>query len=176
MCSIGDCEGKVVARGWCHKHYRRWLSTGDPTKVRNGRGLSLEDKFWRFVDIRPDHWLWTGKIAKNGYGHFAWRESGKIITVGAHIFAYRLLVGPIPEDRPHLDHVVERCGRKDCCWPAHLEPVTPAENNRRHYRQLTQCSNGHPYTLENTRIVKGTQRVCRQCGRDRNRKHYQAHH
>lgn len=139
-------------------------------------GLTLEERFWRFVDIRPDHWLWTGKIAKNGYGHFAWREGPRTVTVGAHVFAYRLLVGPIPEDRPYLDHVVERCQRKDCCWPAHLEPVTPAENNRRHYSLLAQCSNGHDYTPENTRIVKGSQRVCRQCTRERRRKHYWAHH
>jgi hypothetical protein len=124
------------------------------------------------VDIRPDHWLWTGAILPNGYGQFSYRQGGKIINVGAHVFAYRLLVGPIPEDRTYLDHVVERCQRKDCCWPAHLEPVTPARTIDGTTGLLTQCSNGHPYTLENTRIVKGTQRVCRQCGRDRNRKHY----
>lgn len=29
-CSIGDCGGKVIARGWCNKHYLRWRNHGDP--------------------------------------------------------------------------------------------------------------------------------------------------
>lgn len=167
VCSIPNCGMKVQSRGLCTKHYTRLLRYGDPLGWAEGRGLTVEERFWRKVDIRPDHWLWTGNCTPNGYGKFSWREDGKIISVGAHVFAYRLLVGPIPEDRPYLDHVVERCQRKDCCWPAHLEPVTPAENNRRHYIRQTHCVNNHEFTPKNTKIVKGSQRVCRQCGRDR---------
>jgi hypothetical protein len=29
-CAVEDCDGKVSARGWCKKHYNRWLRHGDP--------------------------------------------------------------------------------------------------------------------------------------------------
>lgn len=29
ICSVADCTGKTVARGWCRKHYQRWHTTGD---------------------------------------------------------------------------------------------------------------------------------------------------
>jgi HNH endonuclease/AP2 domain len=28
-CSVEDCGGKPIARGWCRKHYQRWYATGD---------------------------------------------------------------------------------------------------------------------------------------------------
>ena len=31
VCSIQECDGTVVARGWCTKHYTRWQRHGDPT-------------------------------------------------------------------------------------------------------------------------------------------------
>jgi len=37
-CSIEGCDGKVLARGWCQKHYSRWYDHGDPEKtVGKGR-------------------------------------------------------------------------------------------------------------------------------------------
>lgn len=29
-CSIPDCGGQVVARGWCSRHWQRWRRYGDP--------------------------------------------------------------------------------------------------------------------------------------------------
>lgn len=29
-CSVESCEGRIQARGWCGKHYKRYLKTGDP--------------------------------------------------------------------------------------------------------------------------------------------------
>ena len=36
-CSIDKCIKPHAARGWCDRHYRRWLNNGDPllTKVRS---------------------------------------------------------------------------------------------------------------------------------------------
>lgn len=89
--------------------------------------LPLEERLNRHLDKSGDCWIWTGRLCHNGYGHV--RLPG---TVGrAHRVAYELWVGPIP-DGLHLDHVEERgCTSRACCNPAHLEPVTQAENNRR---------------------------------------------
>lgn len=32
-CAIEGCESRPHARGWCTKHYQRWVKTGDPEKV-----------------------------------------------------------------------------------------------------------------------------------------------
>lgn len=31
LCALDDCDGAHYARGWCHKHYRRFMRYGDPT-------------------------------------------------------------------------------------------------------------------------------------------------
>lgn len=30
VCSVGDCTGPALARGWCKKHYNRWHYAGSP--------------------------------------------------------------------------------------------------------------------------------------------------
>lgn len=39
ICSVQDCEGKAITRGWCKIHYNRWyLRGGDPAvKMKSGR-------------------------------------------------------------------------------------------------------------------------------------------
>lgn len=32
-CSVDDCKRDVLSRGWCVKHYNRWLMHGDPVKL-----------------------------------------------------------------------------------------------------------------------------------------------
>jgi hypothetical protein len=49
--------------------------------------------------------------------------------------------------------------------PAHLEPVTRAENNRRKAAAITRCPQGHEYTPENSYRPPGTpnRRFCAAC-------------
>lgn len=37
-CKEIECEGAVVARGWCRKHYSRWHKNGDPSTLLKERG------------------------------------------------------------------------------------------------------------------------------------------
>jgi hypothetical protein len=67
--------------------------------------------------------FWTGHITRNGYGQAGHR--GRVHY--AHRLVYETFVGPIPPGL-HIDHI---CKRRSCVNPAHLEPVTQAENNRR---------------------------------------------
>jgi len=92
----------------------------------------------------------------------------------AHIVAYLLTVGPIPEGL-ELDH---KCKVPFCVNPAHVEPVTHQENMRRAVEQLsrgssnrkkTHCPAGHPYSPENTVFQNGDERVCLTCGRRRDK-------
>ena len=68
-------------------------------------------------------WEWQGYVAPNGYGMGGLH--GKVQY--AHRIAYEAFIGPVP-DGLHLDHL---CRNRRCVKPAHLEPVTQAENNRR---------------------------------------------
>lgn len=85
--------------------------------------------FWR--KVAPDErgcWVWTAAARAAGYGTFYVHPSpthpgGKI----AHRLAWMDLVGPI-EPGLQLDHL---CKNQRCVNPAHLEPVTAAENLRR---------------------------------------------
>jgi hypothetical protein len=126
-------------------HYNRWLRTGDPTKIRRiptRAGLTTEQILSRFVDdMEADGcWLWTGFLSTAGYGRIDGTKKG----VWAHRWAYEQLVGPIPEGY-HLDHLCHTtdltcsgggtCTHRRCVNPAHLEPVTPQENNARRLRR-----------------------------------------
>ena len=89
--------------------------------------LTLLERIETHLDKTGDCWIWTGSLSHNGYGHI---HVGNTVA-RVHRVVYTLLVGPIPEGM-HLDHVDERgCTSRACCNPAHLEPVTQAENNRR---------------------------------------------
>lgn len=129
--------------------------------ARAALALSFEHRVDRDGPV-PDYapelgpcWLWTGATTV-GYGRF--RGSG------VHRMAYEELVGPIP-DGLVMDHL---CRVRHCVNPAHLEPVTLAENVRRglsgrYQASKTHCPQGHEYSPENTYVTKVGQRKCRTC-------------
>ena len=95
-CSINDCDKPVKSLGWCNKHYQRWLKYGDPLITKLLR-LPLEQRFWAWVDKRgPDEcWPWTAFITEKGYGQFS---PARGTGTSPHRMAYRLAVGPVPDD------------------------------------------------------------------------------
>lgn len=128
-------------------------------------GLSVEDRFWQYVDKSGPGgcWQWTGGHS-HGYGTFMVRsDDGSERQVGAHRFAYQLVVGLVP-DGLVLDHL---CRNKSCVRPLHLEAVTQQVNVIRGDSAVwsDQCRRGHPFDVENTYIDPRGYRVCKTCRR-----------
>lgn len=129
--------------------------------------LALDDapvlaRFMAKVRVNPSTgcWEWKGSISDSRrYGAF--KVNGKVVL--AHRWAYEALVGPIPTGK-ELDHLCRNCS---CVSPAHVEPVTHAENVRRVPRTPpAACPRGHPYDERNTYTYPNGNRRCRACNRD----------
>src|SRR5262245_52677920 len=85
-CSCAECGAKHHARGFCHKHYKRFQKYGTV-------GLpTLADRLWARVERGDGCWTWTGRVDQGGYG----RIGGGGRELYAHRVAYELMVGPIP--------------------------------------------------------------------------------
>ena len=81
------------------------------------RALADEDWVRRFkekIDTRSagadECDIWTGALSDEGYGVV--RVGSKVVR--AHRVAYMLAFGPVPEDRPILDHVYRRIYSPTC--------------------------------------------------------------
>ncbi len=110
-------------------------------------------------------WLYIGPLTPDGYGQIS---SGGV-TMTAHVFAYTLLVGPVPDGK-QIDHVKERgCTHRNCVNPEHLEPVTSKENTLRgggptaKNARKTHCPRGHAYEADNIYRRADGSRECRIC-------------
>lgn len=133
-----------------------------------------ERRFWAKVNKSGPGgcWLWTAADDGRGYGAVN-SPTRKRQMVKAYRVAYELVVGPVPLGLT-LDHL---CRVKLCVNPAHLEPVTTAENIRRGQgfaywqRQKTHCPQGHQYDEENTYVLpsRPTARYCKACNNERGR-------
>jgi hypothetical protein len=142
---------------------------GQPTPFIRGHNANTrpEPRFWAQVDKTEDCWIWTGFVGRSGYGYISVRGLKKV----AHRYGYELTVGPIP-DGLQLDHL---CRVRTCVNPAHLEPVTLAENVRRGNApsaisaRTDVCPNGHEGKYE--RWSSGA-RFCRECRREASRRRY----
>jgi hypothetical protein len=169
----------------CNKHYLRWIRS-TPPEERPSTERPVLDRFFALVNktgplARNDPslgrcWVWTGggtvgggsRTGADHYGIF-WANG---TSHRAHVFAYKTLVGPVP-DGLDLDHFA--CDRTLCVNPAHLRPVPKRVNILRSTgpaainAEKTHCPQNHPYDEANTRINSQGRRVCIECARKRDR-------
>lgn len=120
------------------------------------------------VDDTSGCWRYMGRTTRDGYG-LCYAEGRSWVT---HRYVYTQLVGPIPTDHV-LDHLRDGrsiaagpCKHRDCCNPAHVEPVTVTENSRRvvtFNSTKTQCRRGHDYATHGIARVCGDGRTRRYC-------------
>lgn len=115
-CAISGCLAKARTRGWCGKHYQRWLRTKNLHETKHtesGQGLG-----WlkANLDYSGDACLiWPFGSRSKGRGHV--RVNGK--NQYAPRVMCELAHGPAPEGKPWALH---RCGRghEGCVSPYHL--------------------------------------------------------
>lgn len=159
ICIIDACERprKYNLLGLCSTHYNRqrqgrWARPVKPKKIRP----TAEQRFWAKVEKTGTCWVWVGARNDRGYGNFV---AVKPKNIGAHRYAYELMVGPIPEGFD-IDHVkANGCTSRACVkaiadeyGPAHLEAVTRAENLNRARPPRPRA--GEPVTLrEAARLI-----------------------
>jgi hypothetical protein len=154
-CQTENCASVAKVRGLCMSCYRKARRRGMPRIADD-----YATRFWLRVTKTETCWLWDVISPKARYGHF--HAGGKVYQ--AHAFAYKLLVGSVP-DGCEFDHL---CRNRGCVNPAHLEPVPhrinvlrgegPCAKNAR----KTHCKHGHPLTPDN--LVPGCKwRQCKIC-------------
>ena len=181
-CKVDGCVKKLYARGLCGMHYQR-VRAGGPVgpagEHPKGRlPTPITERLWAKVDVRgsDDCWQWTGTTS-SGYGMI----DGK----GAHRVAYEDKVGPIP-DGMQIDHLCHtraaesgtcpggECEHRRCCNPAHMEPVTHAQNVARSVpSQKDRCKRGHDLTdPDNLKPNSRGARQCRECANISRRERY----
>jgi hypothetical protein len=96
------------------------------------------------------------------------KVNGRKITL-AHRYAWTLVHGDIP-DGLTVDHI---CENTRCVNVEHLQLLPLADNiqkKRFPNREKTHCRHGHEFSETNTRW-NGTERVCRRCKREAQRRY-----
>lgn len=143
-----------------------------PYSLEPERTAELRARLLKLVEIDASSgcWLWKGPLT---FGYARRWIDGKRVYV--HRAMYELTHGAV-SDELDLDHV---CRVRRCINPAHMEKVTPTENNRRgdspsgQNGRKSECRNGHPFTEENTyRRGDRVARECRACRTEAVRKYY----
>lgn len=136
-CSVDDCDKPHHSRGWCKRHYVRWLRHGDPLAggplIDRPSGVcSIEGCDRRYVAhgfcvTHYDRWRTHGDPLHGGEVQPVTRE-----VVGYHAAHYRVRNARGPADQ----HACVDCGRTAVSWSYdHNDPSALVED-------------GAPYSLD----------------------------
>lgn len=149
VCSVEGCLGLPRARGWCSKHYSRWITYRDPTTIMNtDRSKSTRERIEEGSEpiTETGCWVWVASVYGKGYGQLWF--NGKHLS--AHRVAYEAFIGPIPEGL----HVLHRCDMPACVNPAHLFLGTNKANSDDKVEKGRQArGEGHGLTALTNREV-----------------------
>jgi hypothetical protein len=124
ICSIPDCGKRVIARGWCASHYRRWERHGNPLAGRKHRGEAL--RFYRenvlpYEDSSCLFWPFT----RYGNGYARLHLDGEERLVSRLVCEAVNGIAPTP-----VHEAAHSCGKGHlgCVAKSHIRWATSAEN------------------------------------------------
>jgi len=125
LCGVVMCEKEQYrTTGYCRSHARAMELYGDPLaqKQQQWHGLSVRERFLKYVKKTDTCWLWIGSKDKNGYGRLNIKDSPTL----AHRLSWLLFSGAsgIPIDR----NILHKCDNPSCVNPEHLYVGTQTQN------------------------------------------------
>lgn len=133
-CTIDGCENPHIARGWCHKHYKRWQNHGDPKHPVGVKFSSPDAAIDGRTEWQGDCLIWTGATV-SGYGQMFFDSKG----IWTHRYVWERANGPIPEGMV-VDHL---CFIPACCNIDHLRVVSRRQNSQRKSGPPQNNTSGH---------------------------------
>lgn len=122
ICSIPGCvRNRHNFRGWCKRHYMRWVRYRDPLGGGPDRKYALAWLEQSFKSDTDDCILWPYGTTKDGYGtvrhNLKMRKTHRVVCEWAN--------GPVPSNQHETAH---SCGNAACVNKAHLRWATRLEN------------------------------------------------
>ncbi len=103
ICAVEDCGKQAVTRGWCQRHYRRWLRHGDPLTIFRAEAGQSTGTRMRY--LRPGDPIPEGEpkryINVHGYVILRWRV-GPCEMV--ETLEHRVVDGHVTT-APHVHHI-----------------------------------------------------------------------
>lgn len=155
-CCIDGCPNtRIMAKGMCTTHYKRWYRHGDPLAEVNAptpKGATdrerLEFRGWQVTE--GGCWEWCGLRDERGYGRL-W--TGKRVEF-AHRVMYRDERGNLPTDAD----ILHQCDNPPCINPAHMrlgDDADNADDKVRRGRSINgELSHAHKLTDEQVAAIR----------------------